>query len=158
MRQSVLFESKRLKKQKTDDINDHNNNNNNDVDASPVVESNNNNNNISSSSSTSVAAPQQPLAARIRPSSLLDFRGQSEALKFLAPFLSPHGPALQSLILWGPPGCGKTTFAKLLARSRGGEYIFKAVSAVTTGAPELKKLLEAATVDFKQWKKSTVRN
>jgi len=85
----------------------------------------------------------RPLADRLRPERLADVIGQ-EAL------LSPHGPLgamlatgrLSSLILWGPPGVGKTTIARLLARE--SDLAFVQISAIFTGVPELRKVFEAA--------------
>jgi putative ATPase len=85
----------------------------------------------------------RPLADRLRPQSLAEVIGQ-EAL------LGPEGPlgvmlasrALSSLILWGPPGVGKTTIARLLADET--DLAFVQISAIFTGVPELRKVFEAA--------------
>ncbi len=87
--------------------------------------------------------PQPPLAERLRPKRLEDFVGQGHLIgpgKILTRFLETK--KLPSLIFWGPPGCGKTTLARLLARESGAEFI--TVSAVDTGLKELRKALEQA--------------
>ncbi|MGD9036908.1 MAG: AAA family ATPase, partial [Syntrophobacterales bacterium] len=60
---------------------------------------------------------EAPLAERMRPSTLDEFVGQQHVMapEKLIGRLLRHG-RLQSLILWGPPGCGKTTLARLIAR------------------------------------------
>jgi putative ATPase len=88
------------------------------------------------------AAPR-PLADRLRPQRLEDVVGQDH-------LLGPTGPIgrmlakrrLGSMILWGPPGVGKTTIARLLAKAASME--FAALSAVFTGVADLKKVFEAA--------------
>lgn len=85
----------------------------------------------------------RPLADRLRPKSLSEVIGQQQVL-------SPDGPlgamlaagSLSSLILWGPPGVGKTTIARLLADET--ELSFVQVSAIFTGVPELRKVFESA--------------
>ena len=85
----------------------------------------------------------RPLADRLRPKSLAEVIGQDKVL-------SPEGPlgamlaahSLSSLILWGPPGVGKTTIARLLADET--DMTFVQVSAIFTGVPELRKVFEAA--------------
>jgi putative ATPase len=99
-------------------------------------------------------APTGPLANRVRPSSPTDFVGQANAIVFLSTFLEPKS-FLPSLIIWGPPGCGKTTYIKLIARMRSEDFLFKSCSAVSTGAPELKKILTAAERDAVSWKRQT---
>ena len=84
-----------------------------------------------------------PLAERLRPRSLAEVVGQGAAL---APE-SPLGRMLQakklgSLILWGPPGCGNTTLARLLAREVGETLL--PLSAVMSGVAELRKAFEGA--------------
>ncbi|WP_225026520.1 replication-associated recombination protein A [Xinfangfangia pollutisoli] len=88
------------------------------------------------------AAPR-PLADRLRPRQLSEVIGQEAVL-------SPEGPlgamlksgSLSSLILWGPPGVGKTTIARLLAAET--DLAFVQISAIFTGVPDLRKVFEAA--------------
>ncbi|GKY89194.1 replication-associated recombination protein A [Sinisalibacter aestuarii] len=85
----------------------------------------------------------RPLADRLRPKALSEVIGQDEVL-------GPDGPlgvmlasgSLGSLVLWGPPGVGKTTIARLLARET--DLHFVQISAIFTGVPELRKVFEAA--------------
>ncbi|MDO5620720.1 MAG: replication-associated recombination protein A [Paracoccus sp. (in: a-proteobacteria)] len=84
-----------------------------------------------------------PLADRIRPRALSQVIGQAHVL-------GPDGPlgamlsagSLSSLILWGPPGVGKTTIARLLAAET--DLSFVQISAIFSGVPELRKVFEAA--------------
>ncbi|SMH49579.1 replication-associated recombination protein A [Maritimibacter sp. HL-12] len=88
------------------------------------------------------SAPR-PLADRLRPRALSEVIGQDEVL-------GPEGPlgvmlasgSLGSLVLWGPPGVGKTTIARLLARET--DLHFVQISAIFTGVQELRKVFEAA--------------
>lgn len=90
----------------------------------------------------SAAAPR-PLADRLRPRTLDEVVGQDHLLK-------PEGPLgrmvaarrLASMILWGPPGCGKTTIARLLAHST--DLHFEPLSAVFSGVADLRKVFDAA--------------
>ncbi len=84
----------------------------------------------------------QPLAERLRPKTLDDMLGQQKILGAQAPWrrLVDAGQ-VPSLILWGPPGSGKTTFALLLAQKVDAEFI--TVNAVETGAKALRELGEA---------------
>lgn len=91
----------------------------------------------------SEAQAPRPLADRLRPRALSDVIGQQAVL-------SPDGPlgsmlaahSLSSLILWGPPGVGKTTIARLLAAET--DLAFVQISAIFTGVPDLRKVFEAA--------------
>jgi putative ATPase len=88
------------------------------------------------------AAPR-PLADRLRPRTLAEVVGQGH-------LVGPEGPIgrmvaagrLSSMILWGPPGVGKTTLARLLAQTAG--YQFQQLSAVFSGVADLKKAFETA--------------
>jgi len=89
----------------------------------------------------------RPLAERMRPRTLDDMVGQH---RLLAP-----GSALRraieagrmhSMILWGPPGCGKTTLALLLARHADAEFV--AISAVLSGLPQVREVLVQAQARF----------
>ena len=87
----------------------------------------------------------RPLADRLRPRSLAQVIGQRQVL-------SPEGPlgsmlaahSLSSLILWGPPGVGKTTIARLLAAET--DLAFVQISAIFTGIPDLRKVFESARI------------
>jgi len=87
--------------------------------------------------------PGSPLAARMRPRSLEEFVGQDDLVAEGRPLrdLIETG-RVPSLILWGPPGTGKTTLAGLLASRM--EAAFVPFSAVTEGIPRVRKILEEA--------------
>ena len=97
----------------------------------------------------------RPLAERMRPRTLDEMVGQR---RLLAP-----GSALRravesghvhSMILWGPPGCGKTTLALLLAKYSDAE--FRAISAVLSGLPEVRQVLAEAGARFAQGRRTVL--
>jgi putative ATPase len=89
------------------------------------------------------AAPPRPLADRLRPRTLAEVIGQEQILGPEAPLgVMLASGALSSLILWGPPGVGKTTIARLLAAET--ELHFVQISAIFTGVPELRRVFEEA--------------
>jgi len=97
----------------------------------------------------------QPLAERMRPATLAEFIGQTHILgpgKLLRRVL--EAKELPSLILWGPPGTGKTTLGRLVAGEAGAAFI--AVSAVMAGVKELREAVAEATVRRDQRGKRTV--
>src|SRR5262245_138947 len=85
----------------------------------------------------------RPLADRLRPRKLEEIVGQEH-------LIGPNGPIgrmmqsghLSSMILWGPPGCGKTTLARLIAE--GSHLHFEMLSAIFSGVADLRKIFEAA--------------
>ena len=85
----------------------------------------------------------RPLADRLRPQTLAQVVGQQHLLAADAPIgrmVAEHH--LNSMILWGPPGCGKTTIARLLAQ--GTDLDFVSLSAVFSGVADLRKVFDAA--------------
>jgi putative ATPase len=96
----------------------------------------------------------QPLADRMRPQRLEDFVGQEHLLTpGKALFEAIQKKDLSSMILWGPPGCGKTTLAHLLAKAMQAD--FYVLSAVSSGVAEVRKILEKAAAN-RQLGKRTV--
>src|SRR5260370_37644913 len=85
----------------------------------------------------------RPLADKLRPKTLSEGVGQDH---LLAPqgAIGRMGAAqrLASMVLWGPPGCGKTTIARLLAEATSMH--FEAISAASSGVAELRKVFDAA--------------
>ena len=85
-----------------------------------------------------------PLAERMRPRTLEEFRGQRDIVgegKVLERILS-KGKLESSLIFWGPPGCGKTTLAHIIANSIEARFVF--FSAVTSGIGDVRKIIAEA--------------
>jgi putative ATPase len=105
-------------------------------------------------SSREMRQQSQPLADRLRPQRLEDFAGQEH---LLAPgkalYETIQKKDLASIILWGPPGCGKTTLAHLLAKAVHAD--FYTLSAVASGVAEVRKILEKAAAN-RQLGKRTV--
>src|ERR1700745_1655589 len=96
----------------------------------------------------------QPLADRMRPRTLDEFIGQEHLLgagKILRKIV--NAGELKSLILWGPPGSGKTTLAQILANAAGASCVH--FSAVTSGVKDLKKIIQEAE-DLRRIGKATV--
>ena len=90
-----------------------------------------------------IHAPDAPLADRLRPQTLDQVVGQDHLLGEGGPIRRMiEAGRLGSMILWGPPGTGKTTIARLLAKAAGYEY--QSISAVFSGVADLKKAFEAA--------------
>jgi len=85
----------------------------------------------------------QPLAARLRPTRLEEFVGQPHLLAPGKPlYQAVLGGRLHSLILWGPPGTGKTTLARLIGQYAGARFV--SLSAVLSGVKEVRAAVEEA--------------
>jgi putative ATPase len=89
------------------------------------------------------SAAEAPLAARMRPRTLDEFVGQSELLgPGRALRRAIEHDAVPSMILWGPPGSGKTSLAEIIARSSGAH--FEKLSAVSAGVADLRRVVRDA--------------
>ncbi len=87
--------------------------------------------------------PSAPLAERMRPRTLDEFLGQGHVTgkdRFLESVLRQG--EIPSMILWGPPGTGKTTLSRILARAAGAEYV--ELSAVASGVKEIRAVIKEA--------------
>lgn len=88
-------------------------------------------------------AAHQPLAERMRPRTLDEFIGQEKLLGPGKPLRQQiESDSITSMLLWGPPGCGKTTLARLIARLTRSEFV--SFSAVLASIKEIKEVMAAA--------------
>jgi putative ATPase len=89
------------------------------------------------------AAGATPLAHRLRPETLDEFLGHEQLLGPGKPLRAAiESGSISSMVLWGPPGCGKTTLARLLARYTDKEFV--SFSAVTEGVPRVREIIREA--------------
>ena len=96
---------------------------------------------------------QIPLAELMRPKSLDEFLGQSNVVAPNSPLLNLlKTQRLFSLILWGTPGCGKTTLARLIAGQVNAQFI--EISAVTSGVKDIKDAVDSAKIALRNGQKT----
>lgn len=96
---------------------------------------------------------QIPLAEILRPKTLEDFLGQSNVISSRSPLLNLlKTNRLFSLILWGTPGCGKTTLARLIATKTNAAFI--EISAVTSGVKDIKEAVDKAKENLRSGQKT----
>ncbi|MET0936471.1 MAG: replication-associated recombination protein A [Luteibacter sp.] len=97
----------------------------------------------------------KPLAERMRPRGLDEIVGQQRVAGEGKPLRRAlEAGKVHSMILWGPPGCGKTTLALLVARYADAD--FRAISAVMSGLPDVRKALAEAEVNFAQGRRTVL--
>jgi len=100
-------------------------------------------------------AANRPLAERMRPRTLDEFVGQDALLGPGKPLRKQiERDEIGSMILWGPPGCGKTTLARVIARISRSEFI--AFSAVLSGINEIKRVMAEAERAFRSGRRTIV--
>jgi len=105
--------------------------------------------------SAGVASAAQPLAERLRPKSVADVAGQRHLLAPGKPLAVAFASGkLHSMILWGPPGVGKTTLARLMADAFNAEFI--AISAVLAGVKEIRDAVARAEATRAQYGRATI--
>lgn len=104
---------------------------------------------------SNVDAPYQPLAARMRPQRLEEYVGQQHVLAPGKPLREAIDAGhLHSMIMWGPPGVGKTTLARLMAGASDARFI--AISAVLSGVKEIRACIDEAQLHKKMGEKTVL--
>src|SRR5690349_11409233 len=97
----------------------------------------------------------KPLAERMRPRSFDEIVGQPRLTATDSPLRRAlEAGRVHSMVLWGPPGCGKTTLALLVARYADAD--FRAISAVLSGLPDVRKALAEAEANFAQGRRTVL--
>ncbi len=107
---------------------------------------------------TALFQGQTPLAVRMRPTSLDEVAGQAHLLRPGSPLVALAHPdaakTVTSVILWGPPGTGKTTIAQAIARSSGRRFV--ELSAVTAGVRDVREVMQEALTQRDLYGASTI--
>jgi putative ATPase len=107
------------------------------------------------SAESDTPAALQPLAERMRPRTLDEFIGQEKLLRPGKPLrVQIESDKLGSMLFWGPPGCGKTTLARLIARLTKSDFI--SFSAVLSGIKEIKEVMAASEYKSKSGRRTIV--
>src|SRR6185436_9911217 len=102
-----------------------------------------------------VSSAGTPLAERMRPATFDEFVGQEDVLAPGKPLREAiERDRLQSIILWGPPGTGKTTLARLIAKATRARFV--SFSAVLAGIKEIKEVMAAAEETRRRLNKRTI--
>jgi len=97
--------------------------------------------------------PSTPLAERIRPHSLDDFQGQTHLVGPGKPLRTMiDSDKLGSIILWGPPGTGKTTLARIISENTQAE--FHKINAVSSGVRDIRQIIELAKENLEHFKRT----
>ncbi|MGW9156046.1 replication-associated recombination protein A [Microbacterium sp. NPDC055665] len=102
---------------------------------------------------------QTPLAVRMRPISLDEVAGQRHLLRAGSPIVAladpdAASPGAVSIILWGPPGTGKTTLAQAIARSSGRRFV--ELSAITAGVKDVREVMQEAITQRDLYGQTTI--
>src|SRR3954447_2841678 len=102
---------------------------------------------------------QTPLAVRMRPVSLAEVAGQQHLLRAGSPIVAladpeATSPGAVSIILWGPPGTGKTTLAQAIARSSGRRFV--ELSAITAGVKDVREVMQEAITQRDLYGQTTI--
>jgi putative ATPase len=102
---------------------------------------------------------QTPLAVRMRPVSLDEVVGQQHLLRAGSPIVAladpdASSPGAVSIILWGPPGTGKTTLAQAIARSSGRRFV--ELSAITAGVKDVREVMQEALTQRDLYGQTTI--
>ncbi|MDF2507089.1 MAG: replication-associated recombination protein, partial [Microbacterium sp.] len=102
---------------------------------------------------------QTPLAVRMRPISLDEVAGQRHLLRAGSPIVAladpeATSPGAVSIILWGPPGTGKTTLAQAIARSSGRRFV--ELSAITAGVKDVREVMQEAITQRDLYGQTTI--
>lgn len=110
-------------------------------------------------SAAALLSGQTPLAVRMRPTSLAEVAGQQHLLRAGSPIVAladadSKSPGAVSIILWGPPGTGKTTLAQAIARSSGRRFV--ELSAITAGVKDVREVMQEAVTQRDLYGQTTI--